>query len=88
MLLCLLWKERLLNMEFEKKEILNLARQLIEKACAYEDKYYENLDSIMLDTCELLAFINFELQKYNEHTTKGWMYDKVHLNTNRQKVLN
>lgn len=75
-------------MELEKKEILDLARKLIEKACAYEDKYYENLDLIMLDACELLADLNLNLQTHNEHTTKGWMYDKVHLNTNRQKVLN
>jgi hypothetical protein len=75
-------------MELEKKEILDLARQLIEKACAYEDKYYENLDLIMLDTCELLADLNLQLQTHNEHTAKGWVGDTSYLNTNSQKVLN
>ena len=75
-------------MELEKNEILELARQLIEKACAYEDKYYENLDSIMLDTCELLAELNLQLQEYNEHTAKGWVVDTGYQNTKRHKALN
>ena len=75
-------------MELEKKEILDLARQLIEKACVYENKYYENLDLIMIDACDLLANLNLNLQTHNEHTVKGWIVDTGYLNTNRQKALN